>query len=120
MKINNKLTKQGTILWTNPNPTSSFEAQTITLSSDNYDFYEVYCTYNNSSARHYLNSWKTIKGNGIVMSETGYSTGLLVRRKIDVTDNSHLLIFDSKAGNDTNNTYLIPVYVIGYKTNINL
>lgn len=38
-------------LWTNPNPTNAFPAQTITLSSDDYDYLIIRCTvrrpYNN-------------------------------------------------------------------------
>ena len=37
MKINNNLIDHGTILWTNPNPTSDFSAQSIALSSSDYD-----------------------------------------------------------------------------------
>ena len=29
---------KGTVLWTNPNPTTSFDEQDITLASDNYDY----------------------------------------------------------------------------------
>lgn len=65
--INTKLTNiTGQILWTNSSPTSTFEAQTITLSSGDYDFYEIYCTYNGSTASQYANGFRTIKGKGLI------------------------------------------------------
>lgn len=105
------------ILWTNPNPTSIFEEQTITLSSGDYDFYEVYCTYNATTASQYANGFRTIKGKGLIISENGYGTGLSIRRKVDYTDATHLLIASAYGGANIDNGYLIPIYVIGYKTN---
>jgi hypothetical protein len=104
------------VLWTNPSPTSSFAEQTITLSSGNYDFYEIYCTYNGSTASQYANGFKTIKGKGLIISEHGYGTDLSVRRKVDYTDATHLYISGAYAGANTDNGYLVPIYVIGYKT----
>lgn len=104
------------ILWTNPNPTSSFAEQTITLSSGNYDFYEIYCVYSNTSGSHYANGFKTIKGKGIIISENGYGTDLSIRRKVDYTNATHLLISSAYAGANIDNNYLVPIYVIGYKT----
>lgn len=117
--INTKLTNiTGQILWTNSSPTSTFEAQTIILSSGDYDFYEVYCTYNATTASQYANGFRTIKGKGLIISENGYGTGLSVRRKIDYTDATHLLIASAYGGANIDNSYLIPIYVIGYKTGI--
>lgn len=117
--INAKLTDiTGQILWTNSSPTSTFEAQTIILSSSDYDFYEVYCSYNNSTASSYVNAYKTIKGKGIIMDNQGYTSGASVRRKIDYTNETHLLISSAYGGNSTDNQYLIPLYVIGYKTGL--
>lgn len=106
------------ILWINPDPTSSFASQTITLSSGDYDFYEVYCTYNEGTAIQYANGFKTIKGKGILITENGYGTDISVRRKIDYTDDTHLLVYDGMNGNAVGNGYLIPIYVIGYKTGL--
>lgn len=105
------------ILWTNPSPTSSFVEQTITLSSGDYDFYEVYCVYSNTSGSQYANGFKTIKGKGLIISENGYGTDLSIRRKVDYTDATHLLIASAYGGANIDNGYLIPIYVIGYKTN---
>lgn len=117
--INTKLTNiTGQILWTNSSPTSTFEAQTIILSSGDYDFYEIYCTYNGSTASQYANGFRTIKGKGLIISESGYGTNLSVRRKVDYTDATHLLISSAYGGTNIDNGYLVPIYVIGYKTGI--
>ena len=117
--INTKLTNiTGQILWTNSSPTSTFEAQTIILASGDYDFYEIYCTYNNTTASQYANGFRTIKGKGLIISENGYGTGLSVRRKVDYTDATHLLISSAYGGANIDNGYLIPIYVIGYKTGL--
>lgn len=117
--INTKVTNiTGQILWTNPNPTSSFTEQTITLSSGDYDFYEVYCVYSNTSGSHYANGFKTIKGKGLIISENGYGTDLSIRRKVDYTNATHLLISSAYAGANIDNGYLVPLYVIGYKTGL--
>lgn len=109
---------QTKILWKNVNPNNTFNQQTITLSSDDYDFYEVYCSYNNGTASSYVNGYKTIKGKGLIISEHGYGTDLSVRRKVDYTDATHLLISSAYGGANTDNGYLVPIYVIGYKTEI--
>ena len=106
------------VLWTNSNSSSSFAEQTITLSSNDYDFYEIYCTYNGSTASQYVNGFKTIKGKGLIISEHGYGTDLSIRRKVDYTDATHLYISGAYGGANIDNGYLIPIYVIGYKTGI--
>lgn len=46
LKTNERITaledKGATILWTNPNPNQEFPSQIITLSSDDYDFLDIY------------------------------------------------------------------------------
>lgn len=104
----------GKILWTNEHPENAFASQTITLSSSDYDYYEVYCTYSNTTL-DYLNAFKSIKGKGVLMYILGYGTNLSARRKIDYTDATHLLVYGGKSNSDDNNSYVIPVYVVGYK-----
>lgn len=103
------------ILWTNPNPTSSFASQTITLSSGDYDFYEVFFIYSTQTTQ-YANGIKTIKGKGLIGSIIGYGNPNLLRRKIDYTDATHLLVASAYMGSNTDDNYMIPIYVIGYKT----
>lgn len=104
------------ILWANSSPTYSFAEQTITLSSGDYDFYEVFFAYNNGSAFQYVNGFKTIKGKGLIASVIGYANQNKLRRKVDYTDATHLLISGAMSEGTADNQYLIPIYVIGYKT----
>lgn len=113
--VKNYMNSKMQILWTNPNPTDDFDEQTVSLSSGDYDFYEVYCTYNSTTASQYANGFRTIKGKGLIISENGYGTDLSVRRKVDYTDATHLLISSAFGGANIDNSYLIPIYVIGYK-----
>lgn len=106
----------GKVLWTNPSPTSSFASQTITLSSGDYDFYEVFFTYNTTSASQYANGFKSVKEKGVIGFEIGYGAGTLIRRKLDYTDATHLLVYDGMNGSSADNSVMIPIYVIGYKT----
>lgn len=107
----------GKILWTNSNPTSSFPSQTITLSSGDYDFYEVFFAYGTQTMQ-YVNGFKSIKGKGLIGGMMGFGSGTLLRRKVDYIDETHLLFSNSINGTTEGDGYMIPIYVIGYKTNI--
>lgn len=113
-----EITNSVQILWTNSNPNSNFAEQTIILASGDYDFYEIYCIYSNANASQYANGFKTIKGKGLIISEHGYGSDLSIRRKVDYTDATHLLISSAYGGANIDNGYLVPLYVIGYKTGI--
>ena len=52
---------RGKILWTNPNPTAGFPAQTITLNSDDYDTYKVY--YNKQTLYKQADSYYDVSNN---------------------------------------------------------
>lgn len=103
------------ILWTNPSPTSSFTSQTITLSSGDYDFYEIFFTYSVSTSQ-YANGTKAVKGKGLIGAIIGYGNSVLLRRKVDYTDATHLLVASAYNGSAIDDNYMIPIYVIGYKT----
>lgn len=110
----------GHILWTNPNPTSSFSQQTITLSSDDYD--ELTIFYKKSNNENKLNSIQIIKGYDTDLSYNDSGT-LFSRGVTHVSDTSYkfndgkiLLPGSSTAQND--NSRCVPIYVIGYKTGL--
>ena len=107
----------GTILWENNSPVSSFTEQTIQLSSDNYDFLEFYFAYNNDDAIEYLNGFKTYMGNGLIANLRGYTSDASLRRKVEYIDTTHYKIYSAYSGNSTDNSCLIPIYVVGYKIN---
>jgi hypothetical protein len=103
------------ILWANPNPTSEFTSQTITLSSSNYDYYEIISKVNDTL--DYFVNQASIKGFG---TRTQLATlGGFVFRNIGFADNTHLDV-GNISGSDSgkSNKQLIPIYVIGYKTGL--
>lgn len=113
---------KGTVLWTNPNPTSDFSSQTITLSSDDYDVLEFFYGYDTSGVR--VASERTIKGNGVQFDV--YSTVVPTRawrRRAEFVSNTSYSIgnctrmeYNQTSYNE--NGYCVPLYVIGYKTGL--
>lgn len=116
---------KGQILWTNPHPTSNFAAQSITLSSSNYDIYEViYSSEASGSLSGVLNTSRSIKGYGTVLetiNPAGSLTPIRVRNVNYVSDTS--LSFSTGYSSNayplpSDNSKCIPLYVIGYKTGL--
>ena len=117
---------QGEILWTNPNPTSNFGSQTITLSSGDYDVLEWYIC--SSTSGNYLFTEKSIKNFGIsstfiveINQGVNQYTGFIQRNikyATDTTYNVANCLSRRNASQSTptiDNGYMIPLYVIGYK-----
>ena len=102
----------GKILWTNPNPTSSFASQTITLSSDDYDMLEIiYMTFNTNNQ---VSSVKILKGYNTRVI-TSLSNGTVYTRDYTYNSDTSYTIGNTTSGNDSN---LYPIYIIGYKTGL--
>ena len=109
---------KGEILWTNPNPTSDFGSQDITLNSSNYDVYELY--YKNSKSETRLISTKSIKGYGFVcFGLNGAQQGNTYIRDISYVNDTKLNIGRcANPGVSHVNDYCVPIYIIGYKTGL--
>lgn len=107
----------GKILWQNPNPTSSFAAQMIMLSSSDYDILEIIYLY--STSVNNCMSLKTIKGKGAFLSAySGYDSKGAMRNIAyinDTTLNVQNSFYNSTSGSPN---YCIPLYIIGYKTGL--
>lgn len=103
----------GTILWTNPDPSSTFGEQNITLSSSDYDVLEFVSQQSTSDTRG-SGTLRIIKGKSgrafIIFS------GALVYRNFNRNSDTSYTISAIQNGGD--NGMLIPVYVIGYKTGL--
>ncbi len=120
--INNELQKRK-ILWSNPNPADSFTPQKINLSSDDYDVYEIFYALDTSNINDLL-SQCSIKGKNCIMTGmrgTGTTSPYRVRNCKYDSDTS--LSFDNayygvNALTGINNSNIIPLYVIGYKTGL--
>jgi hypothetical protein len=115
----------GTILWTNPNPTSSFTSQTVTLSSDDYDMLEIiYISESTGTLNRLLKTVKSLKGYNTILEITNPlgSTTPIRTRNVTYVSNTSLTFSDGYAGNvyplSTDNSKCIPLYIIGYKTGL--
>ena len=109
----------GQILWTNPNPTNPMEAQTITLSSSNYDMYEV-IFYGSITGADTLTTGRIPKGGNFFLQQI-YNTGtgdVVRNRKIQYVSDTSMTVTDGTQGNSQNNNANIPTYIIGYKTGL--
>ena len=109
----------GQILWTNPNPNSSFAGQTITLSSSDYDMYEV-LFYGSQTGADTITSGRIPKGkNAFLQQIYDLGGGAQVRnRSVKYVSDTSLNITDATINGTTINSQNIPVYIIGYKTGL--
>lgn len=98
---------KGKLLWTNPNPINSFGAQTIPVDFSNCDMYELVYYQSTARTNRELSSGRIRVGKGSIAT---YGSGVI--RAWDGSNTS--LTFE----NASDNQYLIPAYVIGYKTGL--
>lgn len=115
--INSKTLKE---LWKNTSPSSAFAAQTITLSSNDYD-YLILISKNAASSNGAL-SFMALKGMGFysqwVNRDGNYP--LVAYKFIQYTDDTHYAAPDTTvsahtSGLSTNNNYLVPIAIYGGK-----
>lgn len=116
------------LLWTNPNPNVQFSAQSITLSSDDYDVLEIYYyDWVDTSGYKDLLCQKTIKGHStklqVQLSHNGnsYAGNRRIRYIDDTTlqvDDDYRIIDNSAFNNAKANYWNVPVYIVGYKTGL--
>ena len=114
-----------TLLWENPNPTSAFAAQNITLASDEYDFLLTLAKINTSS--NVVLSSITPKGNNIWLDYAASSAnGSLVANRPGTYSSNKVYNFSScstatgTTASSTDNNRLIPVAIYGFKKKIRL
>jgi len=111
------------ILWTNPNPTSAFSAQTITLNSSDYDYLlfisDLYLSSSVSEQRNTVSM--TIKGRGCslnVSADYGGAEATFYRTATYINDTQYNISGGSYRSNTTtgnDNSILVPIQVIGLK-----
>lgn len=117
----------GTILWTNPNPTSSFGNETITLSSDDYDVLEIY--YYDYIGTKRVMSERLYKGqnNNLMALFMFNGTFYMGARAVEYTSDTQYLFGNARkiidqgtvvSGVPTANEWIVPQYIIGYKTGL--
>ena len=107
-------------LWENPDPSSTFASQPITLSSSDYDFVLLIGRLINGSARDI--SVIAPKGDSAYFVFSTYSSGAAhsATRLFTYTDDTHLAVSDASVDSSTNNAYLIPVAIYGFKKSIDI
>ena len=98
----------GKILWTNPNPTNNFGAQTIAIDFSNYDMYEVVFYQSTTRNERELTSGRIRTQKGSVLSYVPNN----IFRAWNCTNSN--ISFE----NISDNSNLIPAYIIGYKTGL--
>lgn len=115
-----------TLLWTNPNPNNKFEPQSITLSSDDYDFLEIYY-YDwgfDPMAWKNVKCVKTLKGYNTVLEAIMSYDGkaFIGARLIRYVSNTSLQVdkcYSLVDGNTfsiiTPNAWCLPIKIYGYK-----
>ena len=106
------------VLWTNPNPSSSFSPQNVTLSSSDYDYLIIY--FDSGYEKSYI-----IRNNGTYQdpfycaptSSSGHI--LLGTRRMNFVNSTTLYIdgcdFAYQGSYVTDNTRFIPKQIIGVK-----
>ena len=103
----------GIVLWENPNPASNFPAQTVNLSSDDYDVYEIFYTVRSNG--NSLLSARSIKGHGTELN-TGYvDNSTLQQRAVTYISDTSLRFENAYSGTTAINGYIRPIKIIGYK-----
>ena len=117
----------GKILWTNESPSSNIENGTqITLSSDDYDMLEIYYKYTTGNS----NMWskKILKGFSCYLdialpyyTSANYTANEY--RTFTRNSDTQYTLSDAKitysgSTNITRTDYIIPLYIIGYKTGL--
>lgn len=126
---NNLYVNNAKVLWSNPKTTSNFKAQTITLSSGDYD-YLWWIFYSSTEGVKVVSAYST-KGLGVNIDDIinfniGVSqfTGIRERQIRYINDKQYSITncLERGDGNASVPTErqdrLIPAYVIGYKTGL--
>ena len=106
-----------TVLWTNPSPTSSFNAQTITLSDDmnNYQFLKVVSRISKTDSTERVYEIEPSKFYDMCIRGTisGVSWIRIISKQSDTTVSSSTSYRVNASGTSTDNA--IPVQISGLK-----
>lgn len=116
-----EINEKATILWSNPNPSSTFAAQNIVLSSDDYDVLKIY--FKKTSNENRLMCLETIKGFGIDLHYIDDSCAMFSRGMSRVNDTTFSLAsakykLASSSSTVGDNSRCVPIYIVGYKTGL--
>lgn len=107
------VTMQTKVLWTNPNPTSSFAGQEVTVEDmTNYDYILAFCNTNATSSNAYL-SYIMPKGKGCYFS-WGYNN-TTHGRECNYISSTKIQFSNGVTSSSQDNNQCIPLQIIGIK-----
>ena len=126
LQVDGKIITTGDLLWTNQNPTSSFAQQQITINElENYDEFEIY--YYSNTSRKTMSSTKMLKNinstmNVIFQWDNHGNVGnrdiiWISSTKIQFNDAVTIIVNDV-FNRGANNSWGVPLYIVGYKTGL--
>ncbi len=118
----------GTLLWINPDPLAAFPSQQISLSNSNYDMFEtiyMLTTYGGYRYRKSTGKLPFEQGEKINLESVNYdgNRGVVAYGRVFTETDKTSLSFTNceryyDIGAQVDNTYLIPLYIIGYNTGL--
>lgn len=110
------------ILWTNPNPENDFDAQTISLISDDYDELIWYFISDIDNVNPLIISSTNFKKYGTQVSFNSTASLRYWARRVTYNSDTSYSIEDchllSGTGDSISNNSLVPLYVVGKKTDL--
>ena len=98
-------------LWQNPNTTSDFASQNVTISSSDYDILVAICYTSTGGGFSLANI--SLKGSGFILSY--FSGSATYTRQCDRVSDTQYTIGDCRSGGTTSNNILIPCIIYGIK-----
>lgn len=118
--LNNELIGiNGTVLWTNPSPTSSFGAQSVTLSETiaNFSEYDIEFIFSTSITQHFRTSRIGTAFSTLLTCNTEYmyyrGTGIPSGTSLQFVSATKVTSYGGSTLTD--NAFIIPYRVVGYK-----
>lgn len=103
--------KKPRLLWENKSPTSSFSAQTITLSSSDYNLLLVVFKYDTSTNE--TGTMLVYSGNSFRLAGANGSNSRVGSRKFFITDTTHYSVDDGYWNGSKSNADIIPWKIYG-------
>lgn len=106
------------VLWENETPSANMTGDVeINLLSDDYDYLEWFYIFSNSESNLSNNqSMSCQKGRSVTLFAIGYASNSTVRRIISYVSDTKYKTQIAKHDNEDNNSYCIPVKVVGHKS----
>ena len=125
--INEVITNSDPVtLWTNPSPNNNFAATQVTLSSEDYNYLEIYyydwgvdsVSWKDLKCARVLKGYNTVLETLISYNSKAYIGTRRVRYKNATTlqiDDCYALINENTFSSITNNVWCLPIKILGYK-----